>query len=307
VITGVSGTLSHSLTIPLTVANSLAATITKAFPSPVDAGSQEVPATISLVPNYFGTVNASCAAPAQSGTQCSLSPVSASNTIALSAAPITIGVLVNILSSAVPGTYDIDVSFQDAGASHTPSQSLTLPITVAQDYTINNLSAFSQTITAGQSITYNLAVAPVGVSYSNPVALTCTIAPSLPGSTCALSPTPVSLLSGAAASVMTVTTQAVSSQLRFHGGRGSAWLSALWLCFPAILLCMARAQRRSSSTIAFLLLLVLLLYLSSCGSGTNGASTTVTTGTPVPYTVTIIGSPASLTQPDGASVTLIVQ
>jgi hypothetical protein len=307
VITGVSGTLSHSLTIPLTVANSVAATITKAFPSPVDAGSQEVPATISLVPNYFGTVNASCAAPAQSGTQCSLSPVSASNTIALSAAPITIGVLVNILSSAVPGTYDIDVSFQDAGASHTPSQSLTLPITVAQDYTINNLSAFSQTITAGQSITYNLAVAPVGASYSNPVALTCTIAPSLPGSTCALSPTPVSLLSGAAASVMTVTTQAVSSQLRFHGGRGSAWLSALWLCFPAILLCMARAQRRSSSTIAFLLLLVLLLYLSSCGSGTNGASTTVTTGTPVPYTVTIIGSPASLTQPDGASVTLIVQ
>jgi hypothetical protein len=307
VIMGVSGSLSHSVTISLTVANSLTATITKPFPSPVDAGSQQVPATVSLVSNYFGKVNASCTAPAQSGTQCTLINVSALNTIALSASPVTIGILVNVLNSAVPGTYSVDVGFQDASAGHTPSQSVTLPFTIAQDYAIDNLSPASQTITAGQSITYNLAITPIGASYSNPVALTCTLAPPLAGSTCAVSPTPVSLLSGASASVMTVTTQAVSSQLRLGGTRGGAWLHALWLCFPAALVCGARAKRRRSSAMVSIFLLVLLSYLSSCGSGSNGGSTTVTTGTPVPYTVTIIGSPASINQPNGASVTLIVQ
>jgi hypothetical protein len=316
VITGTSGSLSHSVTIPLTVANTLALTITKPFPSPIDAGSQQVPATISLVPNYVGTVNATCVVPAQSGTQCTLTPASASNTFALNSAPITIGILINVLNNATPGTYNVDVGFRDAGASQTPSQSVTLPFTVAQDYDIANLSAASQTISAGQSITYNLSVAPVGASYSNPVALTCSIAPALTGSTCALSPTPVSLLSGATATVMTITTTAASSQLQSHGKKNGSWLYALWLGFPAILILSARAsarvRRRDLLLTRLVLRLVLaagiLLSLLSCGSGSNGFGTTVTTtGTPVPYTITVIGTPASLNQPNGEEVTLIVQ
>jgi hypothetical protein len=307
VISGTSGSLVHSVTIPLTVANTLQLAIAKSFPSSVDAGSQQVPATVSLKPNYFGTVTATCTAPAQSGTQCTLGQVSSTNTISVNAVPITITALINVLNSAVPGNYDIDVSVQDAGTSHTPSQSLTLPFTVTQDYDVINLSAPSQTIAAGQSITYNLSVAPVGASYSNPVALTCSLAPVLPGSTCAVSPTPVSLLSGATATVMTVTTQAPpSSKLRFLGG--GTWLYALWLGLPTILICGTRARWRSGSRMASLFLIALLLSLSSCGGGLNGGSTTVSTsGTPVPYSITIIGTPSSISQPSGVSVTLIVQ
>jgi hypothetical protein len=307
VITGTSGSLTHSVTIPLIIANTLQLAIIKSFPGSIDAGSQQAPATISLKPNYFGTVTATCTAPAQSGTQCTLSQVNSSHEITVSAVPITITVLINVLNSAVPGTYNIDISVQNSGTSNTPSQSLTLPFTVTQDYDIVNLSAPSQTISAGQSITYNFSVAPVGASFSNPVALTCSLAPALTGSTCAVSPTPVSLLSGASATVMTVTTQAPSSRLNSPGMRAGPWLYALWLGLPAVLICGARARRRSSSALICLFLIALLLYLSSCGGGSNGSTTTVSTGTPVPYSITVVGSPPSIIQPNGVSVTLIVQ
>jgi hypothetical protein len=308
-IIGTSGPVSHSTTIPITVANSFQLTVTQGFPASADAGSQQVPASLSLNPNYVGTVNASCDVTALPGTQCTLAPVSAANTIAISGTPIKLNVLINIPSSSLPGTYNIRVSISDAGANHTPSETVSLPITVAQDYNIANLSAPSQTITAGQSITYNLSVAPVGAAYSNPVALSCTVGPLLAGSTCAVSPTPVSLLSGAAAAVMTVTTQAPSSLLRSPHQRGAPWLYALWLGLPAMFVWSAGRRRRGRSAILLAFFLAVIFNLTSCGSaGINGASNTVTTtGAPVSYTVTVIGSPASISQPNGASVTLIVQ
>ena len=88
----------------------------------------------------------------------------------------------------MPGTYNIGINVQDS--SGTPNHSVTIPFTVIQDYNIANLSAISQTISAGQSITYNLSVSPVGGSYSNPVTLSCKVSPSLAGSACSFSPSP---------------------------------------------------------------------------------------------------------------------
>src|SRR5271166_5406057 len=205
VVTGTSGSLSHSVTFPLTIANSFTLAVTQPFPSGVDAGSQNVAAKISVTPDYSGSVKAACDPTALSGTQCALTPASP---IAISGSPLTVTALINIPSNAVPGTYNIGINVQDS--SGTPNHSVTIPFTVIQDYDIANLSATSQTITAGQSITYNLSVSPVGGTYSNPVTLSCKVSPALAGSACSFSPNPAELQSGPAAVVMTVTTQAAS-------------------------------------------------------------------------------------------------
>ena len=175
-----------------------------------------------------------------------------------------------------------------------PTQSLTLPFVVAQDYTINNLSTASQTITAGQSITYNLSVGPVGTAYSNAVNLSCS-APLLPGA-CSVSPGTVSLLSGATAAVMTVTTtQAASGYLLPPDSRGIHWSYAAWVGLIACITCTLARTRRYNPALRLTLALALLMILLSCSSsGANGGSTvtTTTTGTPVTYTITVVGGPS---------------
>ncbi len=305
-ITGTSGALSHSATTSFTIANSFQLAVTKAFPSAAVAGSQQS-AAMSLTPNYSGSVNATCDATALSGTQCTLTP---SSPITIAGTPITIAVLINIPNNAVPATYNVVIHVQDAGASGTPAQSVTLPFTVVQDYVIANLSSASQTITAGQSITYNLSVSPVGASYSNPVTLGCTIVPTLAGS-CAFSPNPSELQSGAAAVVMTITTQTPSAQLR---PRRDNRLYGIWIVIAGAAVCGAggiRRRKHRSRDSALLAFAIGLLFSSfSCGGGGSNGGTTPpggTTGVPITYTITVVGSPASISQAGGASVTLIVQ
>jgi uncharacterized membrane protein len=109
--------------------------------------------------------------------------------IAINGSPVTLTAILNIPNSAVPGGYSSNI-LVNCAANGAPSTSLALPLNVAQDYTIENLSPTTQTITAGQSITYNLSVAPLGTAYSNTVTLSCAGAPLFNG-TCALSRTPL--------------------------------------------------------------------------------------------------------------------
>jgi hypothetical protein len=321
VITGTSGPLSHSVSVPLIVANTLQLALTTPFPALVDAGTQQIPATVTLTPNYSGTVNAKCSVPQLSGAQCNITP---SNPIGISGAPVKMGVLVNTLSNSLPGTYSVNISVTDSSGS--PTQTLTpLPaFTVAQDYAINvsNPALATQTITAGQSITYNLSVVPVGASYSNPVNLSCS-APLLPGN-CSVAPGTVSLLSGAAAAVLTVNTNAPSTQSYPPRLKGSPWMYAVFMIFltilpanrgaplPFQLNCTQRSKSWRSKSArskswAVALALLLLLSLNSCSSSGANRGSTTTTGTPITYTITVSGSPASLSQPNGESVMLIVQ
>ncbi len=306
VVTGSSSSLSHTATASLTVANTLQLAVTQSFPASVDAGSQQVPAKISMTPNYSGTITASCNASGLSGTQCTLSPASP---IAISGSPITITALINVPNSAVPGPYSIDVTVKDA-TSGGPTTSLKLPYTVAQDYVINvSPSAASQTITAGQSITYNLSVAPVGAAYSKAVTLSCS-APLFTGS-CTFSPNPTSPLSNSAAEavVMTVTTPSATAQLWAPGGKRSPWSYAAGLALAAAIVWSKAGGRRRRSLAMFVGLAFALLFLLSCGGGSNGGSSppgTTTQGTPITYTITVVGSPASISQPFGSTVTLIV-
>ncbi len=309
VVTGSSGSLSHPATASLTVANSLTLAITQGFSASIDAGSQQVPAKISVTPNYSGTITASCNTSALSGTQCALIPA---GPIAIAGSPVTITALINIPNTAVPGPYSIDITVKDANSS-APSNSVKLPFTVAQDYVIANISAASQTITAGQSITYNLSVAPVGAAYSKAVTLSCS-APLFTGS-CTFSPNPTSPLGDSTpeAIVMTVTTPSATSQLWTPGGRGrpwreGAWSYAAWLALAAAMLWSTAGGRRRNQALLVGLAFALLLSLS-CGGGSNGGSTlpgTTPQGTPITYTITVAGSPPSISQPAGSAVTLIV-
>jgi len=210
----------------------------------------------------------------------------------------------------VPGPYNIDITVKDSSGA--PTTSLAVPFTVAQDYVIANLSAASQTITAGQSITYNLSVAPVGAAYSKAVTLGCS-APLFTGS-CTFSPNPTSPLSNSTAEavVMTVTTPSATAQLWAPGGKVSpwsyaAWSYAAWLTLAAAIV-WSKAGGRRRSLAVFVGLAFALLFLLSCGGGSNGGSTppgTTTQGTPITYTITVVGSPTSISQPFGSKVTLI--
>jgi len=308
VITGVSGPVSHSTTVSLSVTNtlnSLQLAVTQPFPASVDAGSQQT-AKISLTSNYSGSVVATCDATALSGTQCTLSP---GNPIAITGSPITVTALINIPSNAAPGAYNINLKVQDTGPGGIPSQSLTLSLPVIQDFTLGTLTPGTQTIKAGQSASYNFSVLPIGPAFTSAVNLSCSGGPLI--SLCSFTPTPVTPGSSAAAVVMSVTTTAASGSSPapiFY----AVWLAALWLGLPGLRLLRKPGQLRVPAFVLGLLLLALLL--PSCGGGgSNGGSGGgggggggLQQGTqPGTYTITVTGSSGTLTHAASA-VTLIV-
>ncbi len=303
-VIGTSG-VSHSVTGSLVVGNSLQLAVANPFPAGVAAGAQLVPATITLTSNYIGSVNASCGLSTLSGVQCTLTPQSP---ITVTLTPVTISVLLSLPNNALPGTYGIALNVADANGG--PSGSITLPFTVVQDYSIGNFSAASQTIGPGQSITYNLSVSPVGAAYSNAITLNCSVFPAFSG-TCTFSPNPVSPLSDATSAgvVMTVTAPSTSAHLWPPPARSFySW----WLAVVGILTCGSGRKRLGTISVhlgivRMGMMMALLFFLLSCGGGSNGGITPPTQGTPATYTITVTGSPASISQPAGSSVTLIVQ
>lgn len=303
VVTGTSGSLSHSATVNVTVANILQLSVTKHLPANVTAGSQES-ATLSLSANFTGSVQASCNTSSLAGTQCSISP---STQIAVKGSPVALGISINIVNNAQPGDYNITVTVQDITGS--PSRSVTLPFTVVQDYAIGGFAETSQTISVGQSITYNLSVNPVGAAYGGKVKLNCAVAPAFAGS-CTFSPNPVGPLSNATAVavVMTIATQNSSAQLAPDKRKTGLWFLAL-IGIPAIVISSGLRNTRTRGFFC-LLLIALSLVLVSCGSGSNGGNDPGNPlgGTqPGTYTITVTGTPPSLSQPAGSSVTLVVQ
>jgi hypothetical protein len=311
VVTGTSGSLSHSTTLSLTIASSFQLAVTQAFSVAADPGSQQT-AKISLTPNYTGSVTTTCDATALSGTQCTLTPP---NPLAISGSPLTITAQINIPSNAAPGTYNINVNVQDTSGS--PSHSLTLPFTVIQDFTLGSVSPATQTISAGQSASYNFSVLPVGASFTNAVTLSCSGAPAV--SLCSFTPNPITPGSSSAAVVMSITTTASSSSLL-----STRIFYALWLAMPPLALLGTRRcskNRGKFNLLTSLLGLLLLgLVLCSCGGGGSnggggggsgsgsggggggGLQQGTQSGT---YTITVTGTSGTLTHP-ASTVTLIV-
>jgi hypothetical protein len=185
------------------------------------------------------------------------------------------------------------------------------------DFSVMPGAAASATVTAGQTASYSIAVAPAG-GFAASVALSCSGGPA--GSACAVSPSTMAL-SGAAAqtAMVTVTTAARGWLLPLRGGwpRDTRYrqtpmiltLAAMFLLIVVASQCLRREQNLAwIRVVGFAALVPLGLTLTSCGggSGSGGGGTNPQAGT---YTVTVTGNFTSgaTTLNHSAKLTLVVQ
>ncbi|MGD0567127.1 MAG: hypothetical protein ABSA78_01880 [Candidatus Sulfotelmatobacter sp.] len=296
---GTSGPIMSSLSVPFNVGTYLISGPSTLSSAP---GGQAA-ATLSLTSTnfYSGQVNATCDASALSGAQCTLTPA---NPIVIdSGAVVALAASINVPDNASPGMYNININTQDATGA--PSASLTMALTVIQDFTVGALTPTTQTITPGQSASYNFSVLPVGAAFTDAVTLSCSGAPVI--SLCSFTPNPVTPGSSSAAVVLTITTTSSAASL---APRAGAVFYALWLALPAIALMGARSRKRSKlgGPACLLGLFLLAFALLSCGggAGNGGGGGGQQQGTqPGTYTITVTGTSGALSQA-ASPVTLVV-
>jgi len=207
------------------------------------------------------------------------------------------------------GTCTVSVTFSPTGGG-TRSASLSLldnaqgsPQTVSltglgADFTLAATTP-TQTIAAGQTASYALSVNPTG-GFNQTVSLACGGNPS--ASTCAVSPTSVTLNGSTAASItVNVATTARSLFGPRHGpptrqgprGWPESWPQAWWVLLAALgsLVIVLRALRRGRR-VQFALAATLLLLLAAAACGGGSPSTPV--GTPAgTYNITVTGTVGS--------------
>ncbi|MFY9978227.1 MAG: hypothetical protein WA252_03675 [Candidatus Sulfotelmatobacter sp.] len=200
--------------------------------------------------------------------------------------------------------------------SGSPSHNWTVSLNVGQDFTISAPTPASQTITPGESASFNFNVFTVGTSFTSAVSFSCAGAPS----PCAFTPSSVTPGNNSAAVVMTITTTASSSGLFRLPSGGTAIFYGFWLALPGLALLGTRRRGRKGviqlPVSSLFALLMLALLLNSCGGGgSNGGGTgggggggigTQIQGTkPGTYTITITGTSGSVSN-QSSPVTLIV-
>jgi hypothetical protein len=252
--------------------------------------------------SYSGQVNATCDATALPGAQCTISP----NPITIAAgAPVPVTASINIPNTATPGAYNINIGTQDSAGA--PSHSVTITLTVLQDFTLSLLTPPTQTITPGESASYNFSVLPVGASFTGTVSLSCSGGPTI--SLCSFTPSSVTPGGSAAAVVLTISTSS-SARLFIPARGGTAIFYALLLALPGLCLVGTGRGRRAKLILpASLTGLFLVAILASCGGGGSngsGGGGGQQQGTqPGTYTITVTGSSGTLSH-SAPPVTLIV-
>ncbi len=311
-VTGTSGSLSHSASpSPSLTVNNFQLAVSQPFAAGADAGSQQA-AKVSLTPNYSDSFNATCDASAFSG-QCAVTP---GNPIPITAGTATaLTLTVNIPNSAAPqpsNPYNVNLTVADS--SGLPTQTLPLPLTVIQDFTLSSPTPATQTITAGESASYNFSVLPVGSSFASAVSLSCSGAPAI--SLCSFTPGSVTPGNNSAAVVMTISTTSNSASLSPFRPDHGVFSYAIVLALPALALLGTGGRRRRHAKLALpasvLGLFLLALLLTSCGGGGSnggggGGSGGQQQGTnPGTYTITVTGTSGALSHAAASTVTLVV-
>ncbi len=264
VLQGTSGSITNSFPVAFNVGD-YTLTGTQTLSSP-PANQATANLTFTSLDSYGGQINATCDASHLPAAQCTISP---QNPITIAAgAVVTASALINIPNDAIPGVYNININTQDTSGA--PSHSLTVALTVLQDFTLSLLTPSTQTITAGQSASYNFSVLPVGASFTNAVSFSCSGQPAI--SLCSFTPTQVTPGTSSGAVVLQISTTSSSASLA-PASRGGKIYYALWLALPGLCLIGLRRSRRSNSALPSSLfgLFLLAFLLASCGGGgSNG-------------------------------------
>ncbi len=274
----------------------------------------QVPAALTFTStnSYSGQVNATCNASALPAAQCTLSPANPITINAAASVPVT--ATINVPNSAAPGAYNIVISSQDITGD--PSSTFTIAFAVSQDFTLSSLTPATQTITPGESASYNFSVLPVGSSFTNAVTFSCSSVPVI-AALCSFTPSSVTPGNSSAAVVMTVATTSSSASRLPSSPKRAVFFCALSLALPGLVLLATRGRRRKRArrTLpAFLIAFFLLtLLLPSCGpSGSNGGESGGGGGgqqqgtQPGTYTITVTGTSGGLNHQSPSIVTLVV-
>jgi hypothetical protein len=210
----------------------------------------------------------------------------------LGTASITNGVATLPFTFTTAGSYAVTASYAgDVDNSSSTSTAVTVAI-ATPDYTIT-ASPTSATISPGQSATTTLTVTPVG-GYGGTVKFSCGTLPS--GASCTFAPASVTPTSGAATSVLTITTTAPSTaRLRDRSLplQGIAWASFILLTLSPRKL-RGLNRRLARATLLTLLLAAGLLSFSGCSSSSPSNNTPTNPGTPAgAQTITLTAADSS--------------
>jgi hypothetical protein len=238
-------------------------------------------------------INATCDASALSGAMCVLSPANPITLATGGTANLT--ATINVPNNANAGVYNINVATHDTTGA--PSHSLTVALTVAQDFHLAS-STPSQSVNAGQtSGPYNLTILPVGSSFDSAVTLACSSG--MPAQAhCIFSPSTPQTPGGSAVDVvMSISTTARKAGLQ-SSFRHITIFYALWFLLPGIVMGAGTryAKRQFHALGAIAILVLLSLCLPSCGGVSSGGGSTG--NKPIVYHITVTGSSPG-TAPDG--------
>jgi hypothetical protein len=254
-------------------------------PATVTAGNSAT-STVNMTPTFgfTGVVTLSCTE-LPNGAACQFNPPSIPGSS-------TSSLVITTTTSTAAGTYPVQV--EGSAGSLTISAALSLIVQVPPDFAIAG-SPTSQTVSAGQSANFSLAVTPTG-SFGGAVNLSCNITPVVtPAPTCTLSSSSVQINGGVAHSVtLTVgTTATVTTAMPPRVYLPPVSILLTWAVMLLVLEWLLLRNQKRRPILAALLVVLALAWSAGCGGGSSSPHTIP--GTPSgTYTTTVTATSGSL-------------
>lgn len=297
-----SKTTTHQIATTVSVVDFTLGTPSPNSLSQFPGASSQFTVQVGAAGSFSGTVDLSCNTPA-TGVSCSFSP--SASVMPTLGNPVNVTVTVASAATSPAGQYSLAVTAASSNAPATKNQSLALAL---MDFGLTS-SAASQTVAAGQTASFPLAVSPIGGGFPNSVAFSCSGLPTLAG--CTFSPssvTPGANTGNVTLSIATTAAIASAQPLRSQNLPLYAFLLPLFGSIIVTPVVNGTSKKKISSWVGIALLVISVGTLAACGGGASnsGGGPQPRPGTPSgTYHVMVTGVAGSLSH--STTVTLTVQ